>query len=351
MTDLFYKNKPIIGLEISRTGIRVMSVDRSKMQVYGYGSIDLDPSKVLDDIRQSKDYLKEKLDLLLKNNIVGKLESSRAVIGVPASRTFSRTFTLPVEKEAGIQEAVNLETEQYIPMPLENLYVDYQVIGRDKAQLTVLTCAVPRQFIDSLTDIVEATGIEVALIEPSVTAVSRLLESTNEGGGLPTVIVDIGPVGTDIAIFDGAVRVTGGLTIGSNNLTLDIAKHMNVPLETAHQLKVLNGLNAGPRQAKLMSSLKPSLIKVVNETKKVMRFYTDRFPDDKKLEQVLLVGSGSGIPGLGEFFTNELIMPARVASPWQELKFGSLPAPSKQLRPRFTVTAGLALVDPKDIWS
>ena len=328
-----------------------MSVDSTKMLVHGYGSIDLDPAKMPDDIRQSQGYLLEKLDTLFRDTITGKLESSRAVLGIPSARTFARTFTLPVDKESSIKEAVNLETEQYIPMPLENLYVDYQVIKRDKKNLTVLTCAVPRQFIDSVLDTTSKAGIDITMIEPSVTAVSRLLEATNEGGGLPTVIVDINPVNTDIAIFDGAVRVTGGLAIGSNTLTLDIAKHMNVPLETAHQLKVLSGLNAGPRQAKIASSLKPSLMRIVNETKKVIRFYTDRFPEEGKLEQILIVGSGSGLPGLGEFFTNELIMPARVASPWQELKFGNLEAPAKQLRPRFTVAAGLALVKPREIWS
>ena len=350
MAELFYKNKPIIGLDISRTGIRVASVDQSKMLVHGYGSVDLDPSKINDDIKQSYDYLLDKLNDLFKNHITGTLESSRAVVGVPAARTFTRTFTLPVEKESSIKDAVNLETEQYIPMPLENLYVDYQIVARDKKEITVLTCAVPKMFIDTLVEILDQVGITVAMIEPSTTAVARLLEATKEGSGLPTVIVDIGPVSTDIAILDGVIRVASSLTIGSNTLTIDIAKHMGVPLETAHQLKVLNGLNAGPRQAKITSALKPSLHKIVSETQKVMRFYTDRFPNQAKLEQLLVVGSGSSVPGLGDFFTNELVMPARVASPWQELKFGKLEAPAKQLRPRFMAAAGLALVQPKDIW-
>lgn len=351
MTELFYTNKPIIGLDISKTGVRVVSADRSKMLISGYGSIDLDPSKIMDDIRQSQDYLLEKLQTLFQKNVTGRLEGTRAVLGIPAARTFTRTFTLPVEKEGMIKQAVSLETEQYIPMPLENLYVDYQVIKRGKTDLTVLTCAVPRQFVDGILEIMERAGIDVAMIEPSINAVSRLLEATGEGGGLPTIIVDIGPVGTDVAIYDSAIRVTGSLTIGSNTLTLDIAKHMGVSLETSHQLKVLSGLNAGPRQAKISAALRPSLMKIVNETNKVMRFYTDRFPEEGKLEQVLIVGSGSGVPGLGDFFTNELIMPARIASPWQELKFSNIEAPAKQLKPRLMAAAGLSLVQPQEIWS
>ena len=80
VAELFYKNKPIIGLDISRTGIRVASVDQSKMLVHGYGSVDLDPSKINDDIKQSYDYLLDKLNDLFKNHITGTLESSRAVV-------------------------------------------------------------------------------------------------------------------------------------------------------------------------------------------------------------------------------------------------------------------------------
>lgn len=349
MSNLFYKTKPVIGLDVSRTGIRAVSIDVAKMLVHGYGSIDLDPSKIADDLGQSQGYLAEKIEELFRNNIVGKLHSNRAILGVPAARTFARTFTLPSDKESSLKDAVNLEVEQYIPMPLESLYVDSQIIKRDKKEMTVLMCAIPRKYTDTLLEITSATGIDVAMIEPSANAVARLLEYTKEGG-LPTLIIDIGPAGTDIAVFDKAIRVTGGINIGGNTLTLDIAKRMNIPLETAHQFKVLSGMNSGPRQAKIVASLRPSLMRIVNETKKVMRFYTDRFPNEPRLEQVIIVGSGSNVPGLGDFFTNELIMPARIASPWQALNFGTLEPPAKQLRSRFMTAAGLSLVDPGDIW-
>ncbi len=324
----------------------MMSVDREKMLVHGYGSVDLDPSKVNDNLEMSQDYLMQKIDDLFRNNVIGKLSSERAVLGIPAVRTFARTFTMPANQEANIVNAVNLEVEQYIPMPLESLYVDHQVISRTKKELTVLMCAVPRRFIDTLLSVVRSTGVDVAVIEPSINAISRLLEYTKEGG-MPTVIVDVGPTGTDIAVYDKAVRITGGINVGGNTFTLDIAKKLDIPLENAHQLKVLSGLNPGPRQAKIAAALQSSLNQIANETKKVVRFYTERSPDEAKLEQVLIVGSGSNLPGIGEFFTNELVMPARVASPWQALNFANLKPPAKQLRPRFMTAAGLALVDPK----
>ena len=81
-----------------------------------------------------------------------------------------------------------------------------------------------------------------------------------------------------------------------------------------------------------------------------MRYYEERFDDERKIEQILVVGAGSNVPGIGDFFTNDLVMPARVASPWQKLEFGQLPQPNKQFRPRYISVAGLASAPVEEIW-
>lgn len=350
MARLFYKDKPIIGLDISQTGMKVMSIDRKKWLVTGYGSIDLDPAKVQQSLDGSDNYLTNNMAELIGKNLVGNLASDHVVLGIPAGRTFTRTFTVPVSSEKNLHEAIELEVEQYIPIPISALYVDYEIIERTAEQLMILMCAVPRTVVDSCIQIVENAGLQVCMVESSVSAVARLLEATEEGH-LPTVIVDIGPASTDIAILDRSIRIAGSLNVGGNTFTLDIAKKLKVPLESAHQLKVLNGLSAGSRQQKISAALTPSLGRIIGETRKVMRYYDERIADHRKLEQVLVVGGGANVPGIGEYFTNELVMPARVASPWQQLDFGKLPQPAKHFRPRYITVAGLASVPPERIWS
>jgi type IV pilus assembly protein PilM len=350
MTKLFYKDKPIIGLDISQTGIKVMAVDPKKWLVTGYGSVDLDPLKVQKSLDSGDSYLADNIRTLIKEKVVGELPSDRVILSIPTSRTFSRTFSVPAKAEKNLKDAVEIEVDQYIPIPINSLYVDYSVIERTKNDLTVIMSAVPQRLIDNCLAALRSADLQAIMIEPGINAVARVLEATEEGH-LTTLIVDIGPASTDIAVLEsGAIRVSGGLGIGGNTFTLDIAKKMNVALENAHQLKVLNGLSAGPRQAKITSALQPSLQRILSEIRKVIRYYNERLNDDRKIEQVLVVGGGSNVPGIGEYFTNELVMPARVASPWQKLDFGALPQPSKQFRPRYITVAGLASVNQKDIW-
>ncbi len=348
MAKLFYKDKPIIGLDISTTGVKVMAIDAKKLLVLGYGSVDLEPSKAKEALETNHDYLTGAIKDLLSDKVVGELPSDHAVIAIPTAQTYSRTFTVPASVEKSLADAVMTEADQYIPLPSDTLYIDYEVIERTKDQLTVLMSAVSKSIIDSIVNITTNAGLRPILIEPSISAVARVL-ATTEDGHLPTMIVDIGPTATDIAILEGGfIRVTGGVPIGGNTLTLAIAKKLNITLENAHQLKVLNGLSPGPRQQKITGALEPHLERIVAEVRKILRYHSERINNDHKVEQILVVGGGSNVPGIGDFFTNALIMPARVASPWQQLDFGKLAEPAKQFRPRYITVAGLASVEPKE---
>lgn len=350
MAKLFFNDKQVIGLDISYTCIKIMAIDRKKWLVLGYGSMDLEPLKVKKSLEGDSPYLAESIKSLMKDNITGSLPSNHVMLGIPTAKSYSRTFSLPVAVEKNLKEAVELEVDQYVPIPASTLYIDYQIIERNKKEITVLMCAVAKTIVDKCIEAVEGAGLLVTMVEPGINSVARLIKHTEEGD-LTSVIVDIGPASTDIAIMEhGTVRVTGGINVGGNTLTLDIARKVGVSLENAHQLKVLNGLNAGPRQERIKNAVSDSLNQIVVETKRVMRYYNERINTEKKLEQLLVVGSGSNMPGIGEYFTNQLVIAARVASPWQRLDFGKLPEPPRQLRSRYITVAGLSIIRPRSIW-
>lgn len=349
MGKLFYKDTALIGLDINTTEIKVMSIDAKKWLVRGYGAIDVDAVKMKKVFEKGDPYLEQQLKTLFSEKIIGELGGEQVTISLPTSKTYARAFTVPIAAAKNLQEAVELEVGQYIPIPLSLLYVDYEILDRTKDSVTVTMSAVPQIMVDNVLSAVSAVGLTTNLVEPGINSIARLLRTT-ENGSLPTLIVDIGPANTDIAVLDGSIRVTGGTTVGGNTFTLDIAKKLGVALENAHQLKVLNGLNPGPRQKKITSAVDPSLQRITSETRRVIRYYNERISSDKKLEQLLIVGGGSNMPGIGEYFTNDLLMPARVASPWQKLDFGTLTEPAKQFRSRYITVAGLASLTQSEVW-
>ena len=347
--SLFYRDKPIFGLEVSSTAIKAMSINSKKLAVTSYGSVDIDPKKMSESIENKDSYIAEQFTNLIKNNIQGNLNSNRAVIGIPTIKTFSRTFTLPRKVEKNLKDAVALEVDQYIPLPSDTLYIDYQIIEKTKSDIIVLLNAAPKKYIDAIYAAAKEASLQCVMIEPNINAIARVLKKT-ESGDLPTVILDIGAASTDIAILDGGtVRVTGSVAVGGNTFTINISKNLGVSLENAYQLKVLNGLNAGSRQKSIQKAIKLNLEDITREIRRVMRYYADRVSPDTDFQQLLIVGNGANMPGLGEYMTNELLIAARVAAPWQKLDFGRLDEPAKQIKPQLIAAAGLSCISPKEI--
>lgn len=349
MSKLFFKDKPIIGLDVSTTSIKLMSVDTRKWEVLGYGSIDTDPSDMDTSLDTDGKYIENQLQKLMKEKLLGVFGSNHVVMSIPTSRTYSRSVTIPNNVTSPFDESIRLEAEQYIPIPIAQLYLDYEITNKDKDATTALMCAVPRKIVDNCVKAAEACNLKVIMVEPGMLSVSRLLRYT-EDGSLPTVVVDIGAASTDVAVIDGTIKVTGGLPVGGNTFTLDISEKMKVSLEKAHQLKVLNGLSASPKQKAIVGALEPNLKRIVQEIKKIIRYYIERVPEARNIEQVIVVGSGSNVPGIGDYFTDNLVIASRVASPWQMLNFAKLPQPARQFKPRYLTVAGLASVKNEEVW-
>lgn len=347
---LFFEDKPVVGLDISETVLKTMSIDQKKSTVKCYGSLSLDAAKAKESMEANKPaYLAEQITKLFVNNVQGQPLSNHIIIGVPTNKTYSRTFSIPLSEERHIASAVQLEAERYIPIPSESLYIDYEIIQRTKTDLTIIVSAAPKNLIDSVSQAVSMAGFLPVAIEPSVNATTRVLIASEEGLRT-TLVLDIGSTNTDIAILSGGVvLVTGSAAIGGSHFTANIARDLNVSIDRAHQYKILDGLSPSEKQRKIRAALEPNLHSISLEAQKVIRYYNERISAKKTIEQILIVGGGANVPGLGDYFTNEFVMPARVASPWQQLDFGGLEKPHRYVRPQYITSAGLASVTASEV--
>jgi type IV pilus assembly protein PilM len=345
---LFLRKRPLLGIDISHTYVKLMAILPSGREVTCYGSVNADPVKLRQALTGSSSYLSELIADMIHKNIVGTLNSDQVVVSIPTNVTYSRSITLPKAGIKSLDDAIALEASQYIPVALSELNLSYEILSESAESIDILMSAAPKKVIDTVIEACAASGLTVLAVQPSINAVARLITLT-EQGHLPTVIVDIGAADTDLAILNERIRANASIQIGGNTLTYAIAEKLGVSLENAHQMKVLHGLSHGSKQQKISDALKEPLSQIVSEVHKIIRYYNERLEASEKIEQIIIVGSGSDLPGLGDYFTNELVMPARIASPWLALNFGSLPQPAKQFRPRYITVAGLATVQHEDI--
>ena len=350
-SSTFYRDKPVFGFDIGHNSIKVMQIDTSSKthKVLGYAYTSFDEKAVKNGVIVDPETIAKEVFPLFKRNLIGTIDTRRVVSALPVSKTFNRVLTLPKLPKDELREAIKVEAEQYIPVSIDKLYIDYDIAeSKGKDTNEVLIVAAPKNIVDSYLVLFELLGLEVALLETSISAATRLVMHA-EQTDLPTLIIDFGSVSTDLSIFDTTLRVTGTVSEGGDTITKAIAKELKVTPKQAQTIKTKHGLGPGKRQSQIRKALEPMLNKMVGETKKMVRFYQDRSGTERKLEQVIILGGGANMPGLADYLTDKIRIPVRTCNPWLNLDFGDLQPPHALEKTLYATSAGLGLVQPKEI--
>jgi type IV pilus assembly protein PilM len=255
----------------------------------------------------------------------------------------------PMSREQ-ITEAVQLEAEQYIPIPIDSLYLDYEVSYQDAQGMELLMVATSRKIVDSYLSLLQSLDLEPVAFEPSISAASRLLRILGDTGGEPSILIDIGSVATDIAVFDKTLQVSSNVNGGADTLTQTIARTLRISQEQAMQIKNQYGIAYSDKQQRIIDAIKPQLEALVHEIGKSQRYYSERGDKSgRKITRVITIGGGAVMPGLNQYLSKQLRLPTDYLEPWGKITFGSLKQPSELDRSMYITAAGEAILDPKEV--
>lgn len=347
----FYQDKPVFGLDIGFSSLKVMQIDwvGKRQIVTGYGVASFDPRAIKDGVIVEPELIAKMMKELFAHNIIGEITTRRVTASIPASRTFNRTMTLPKLNKKDLMEALKLEAEQYIPVPIDELYMDYNVIGETEKEIELLAVAAPKKIIDSYVTLSQISGLEAIAMETSISASGRLFVQA-EQSDVPTILIDFGSVSSDITIYDDGLIVTGTVAGGGDSFTDLIADKLKVTKQEAHVIKTKYGLGVSKKQKEITESLQPILEQLVKEIRRMIRYYEERSATKRKISQVVTMGGGANMPGLSEHLTNILRLPSRMCDPWQHLDFSDLQPPNTVEKSMYVTVAGLALLNPKEVF-
>lgn len=351
-TPLFYHKRPMFGLDIGSQTVKFLQLDihPKKASVKAYGSVATDQKIMQSGVITNVSKAAELVDELLANS-VGSLTTNRVVMSIPVSHVFTRVLTLPAMSKKELDSAIQLEVEQSVPMPSKDLYYDYETTDTgDEANMLVRMVAAPRDIVNSYSDVCDMLGLDLALVQTNIRADAQLCKMYEDmTPDSPYIIVDVGGDSIDVGILDDTLRVTGTVDEGGNSLTEAIAKALHLSPAKANAVKVNQGISAGTQQAKIKAAVSPILDKVIEEIKRMIRFYEERVREGSEISQILIVGGGANMPGLGDYLTNATHIATRVSSPWgKSISFGRLEPPEHVNLPRFLTCAGLALANDEE---
>lgn len=348
---LFYQDRPVFGLDVGFSSVKLMQVKQrgSELEVSAYATIPFDKSCIKDGIIVKPEVLAQEIHAAFPEKLVGKLDTRRVVISIPAAHAYIRRTALPDLKAEDIGEAVRLEAEEYVPLLPEDTYMDYSIVRGTKQE--TITVSAPKVLVNSYVVLAHLLGLEPVAVESTINSSCRLFAATDVNK-TPTVLIDLGSQSSDITIFDGDVIVTSTVPGGGDSFSDAIAGALDITHKEAHLIKTRYGLGVSKKQQEITDALSPIIMQIAKEVRRMVRYYDERSGQDKHLDQVITMGGGANMPGLAGYLTNILRLPVRIYDPWQNVSQSQkLPLPMNSEKSMYATAFGMALVKPEEIFT
>lgn len=343
-------------MDISESVLRLMQLRRDSKGFFpeAYSEIDLTKGIIEDGIIKNSDSLVKVILKALRHPVYGRFDSRYAVLSVPESKSFVRVITVSKMSEADALEAVPFEAEQYIPMAIDQVYLDFKILSSDADKMKVVITASPKTLVDSYLEALREAKLRPVGVELESEAVTRCLVGPNVRGRA-ILILDISANRSNLVIYDqNSIQFTSSLPVGGSSMTSQIAQAQTIGFEEAEKIKRQTGLNALKDGGGVKKTLQPILGSIVEALNNAINFYREHSEGGRTVEQILLCGGGSKLKGLNDYLNTQMQTPTTLqrknyvilGDPWVNVipkDAGQVPPISKLDSISFATVIGLGL--------
>lgn len=339
----FLSLKPeTFGLDISDLSLKIVKLKKKKKKIslVSFGQTEIEPGVIENGEIKKEEKLVEILKEAIKKVKGEKLKTKYLVASLPEEKAFLQVIQMPPMSEEDLKSAVLFEAENYIPLSIDQVYLDCQIVPsfiKSSEKIEVLIAALPKKIVDSYLSVLKKANLKPVAFEIESQAIARALIE-KETTTYPVLIIDFGATRTSLIIFAGkSVRFTCSIPISGNNFNELIAKNLNVSPSDAEQLKKKYGLEQKieiklkeqtikKEKGEIFEALIPALVDFVQQIKKYLDFYethsqiSDSSLKEKKIKKIILCGGEANLKGLPEFLSLELKIPVELGNPWINIK-------------------------------
>lgn len=382
------------GLDITDRNLKLVQAVpiQHKYRLQAWGEVKLKPGIIDHGEIINKDQVLAAAQRL-KDSLNGKLTSELAIVSLPETKTFLKLFKIDKPEETDKEKdplVVGIEAElpKQIPLPVENIIYDYNVVSESKHSWEVLVGAVPRDIVLEYAELIGAMGYKPLALEIEAQAICRALlsekkfkqskkdkkpsksisisklnkfgqkeenlESTekqpiekHDDPHTAVIIADLGASRSSMIVYDQTIQFTRSLELSGNDLTQEISSKLDLTTSKAEQAKIVCGLDERKCKGKVAPIMKGWVSQLANELQATIDYYAslESLQQKKSVKEILLCGGSASLPGLPEILSERINLPVKTADTWYkfvEPPKKLLPIPKKSLL-GFTTAIGLAI--------
>lgn len=340
------KNK-VFGLDIGATVLKAVWMDKKK-EGYLLNSV-FTTSSPLKGMSSESPFDQEEMAQVINKMLKDANIGARSVnISLPENQVFTKVIEMPILSDKEIASAIYWEAEQYIPVPLNTITLDYQILKYPQPQdtnqkMSVLLVGAPTSLINKYETILGMAGVSINSVETEILSVIRSIVTEQN---FPTsLIMNIGAISTSFAIVkSNTVVFTYSVAVGGTALSRAIAADFGLSAAQAEEYKKVYGISDENFGGKIGRATEPVLSSLLAETRKSLAYYNEKGSEDV-IKQVIISGGTAKLPGFNTFLAKNLGFEISVANPWKVLIAQDVPKEIIDDAPSYTVAVGLAMRD------
>lgn len=346
---LFTKSQPpIVGVDISSTAVKLLQLSRTgeRYRVEHYAVEPLPPNAVVEKNIVEVEAVGEAISRAMARS---GSKAKHAAAAVAGSAIITKTIPMPADlDEEEMESAVELEAVNYIPYPIEEVSLDFEVLGPvpgNEEMVQVLLAASRSENVETRAEALKLGGLTAKVIDVEAFAIenafSLLAGTLNAPHDGIVALVDIGATMTTLNIIrESRSLYNREQVFGGKQLTDEVMRRYGLSYEEAGLAKRQGGLPES-YEIEVLEPFKEALVQQISRL--LQFFYAGS--EFNRVDQIVLAGGCASIPGVPEMVEEQLGVPAIVANPLAHMTLGSRVQAHAlaQDAPALMIACGLAL--------
>lgn len=349
--SLFTESTPhLIGIDISSTSVKMVELSddgRGNCKLEGYSISPMAPDATTDGNLADLEKVADAIKLAWK--LLGSREK-HAALALPSSAVISKKVIMAAGlREEDMETQVEAEANQYIPFPLDEVNIDFQIIGpspNNADEVEVLIVAARKEKIEDRVAAAELAGLKVDImdVDSYATEAAYTLVAVHlpNGGAEQTVmIVDIGATMMHINVLhDNKPVYAREQNFGGNQLTQEIQRRFGLSLEEAEISKRKGGLPESYES----EVLQPFVQLLAMEVARAQQFFTSS-TQYHRVDHIVLAGGCASIPEIEVTVQDRTQVHTVIANPFQGMAVSSRVRPQQLAvdAPSLLIACGIAM--------
>jgi type IV pilus assembly protein PilM len=299
---LFRRTKSLVGLDIGSSSVKAIELKSAGKgyRVSAVGVESVPPDSIVDGAIIDGGAVADAVRRLFANK---KFKAKDVVASLSGNSVIVKKITLPSMTQAELSESIYWEAEQYIPFDIQDVNLDYEILDAgmgDQGSMEVLLVAAKKDKIADYTNVITQAGKTPVLVDVDVFALQNAFEANY--GFEPSAVVAIlnaGASAININILSGSQSVfTRDVSMGGNAFTEAVQKELNLPYESAEQLKKGHDVD-GATYEDARAVLRAMTDNVLLEVEKTFDFFKATASSDR-IDRIMLCGGASRVEGFAE---------------------------------------------------